>query len=422
MYDSPEELLRQIQLGEDTSLELKEVRFRGDKVAAPNRADLADELAAIANTRDGVLVLGVDDQSRDIPGIPLDRLEVVDRLVFEICNDAIKPPLSFRSFRIELPDQLGDLQPVLKIEVPKSLFVHKSPGGYFYRQGSSKREMPPDILARLFQQRSQARIVRFDEQAVPRTDLSSLDETLWRRFVGERDDPVGTLRKMKILTTDESGEERASVAGVLACSSAPQDWLAGAFVQAVHYRGTRQDSNYQIDAQDIVGPVDVQIREALNFVRKNMRVAARKTPEREEFPQYSLRAAFEAIVNAVAHRDYSIDGSKIRLFLFSDRLELYSPGPLPNTVSVDSLALRQSTRNELLTSLLARCPVGDPAAGDVRRQFLMEKRGDGVPIILHESLELSGRSAEYRVIDDSEVLLTIYAASPPEGADESGES
>ena len=114
-------------------------------------------------------------------------------------------------------------------------------------------------------------------------------------------------------------------------------------------------------------------------------------------------------MNAVAHRDYAVHGSKIRLFLFADRLELYSPGPLPNSVTVDSLALRQSTRNELLTTLLAKCRVEDPT-GEFARQFLMEKRGDGVPIILSESFELSGQRPKYRIIDDAEVLLTIYAA------------
>jgi len=141
-----------------------------------------------------------------------------------------------------------------------------------------------------------------------------------------------------------------------------------------------------------------------------MTVAARKDPARNELPQFSMRAVFEAVVNAIAHRDYSIHSSKIRLFMFDDRLELYSPGPLPNTVTIDSLALRQSTRNELITTLLAKCPFDDPT-GAMGRRFLMEKRGDGVPIILEESRKLSGRPPVYRLIDDAELLLTIWAAA-----------
>lgn len=410
MYDSPEELLRKIGLGEDTSLELKAVVTRGDRVVAPQRNDLADEIAAMANTADCVLVLGVDDKTKEILGIPRDKLEATERLVFEICNDSIHPPVRFRDYRMELPDSTGALQAVLKVDIPQGLHLHKSPGGYYYRQGSSTREMPTERLLRLGQQRSQALLIRFDEQAVPGTELRSLHDALWKRFLAPLpDDPVERLHKRGLLTNDDSGVERGTVAGVLMCCRQPEEWLPGAFIQAVRYRGVRQDSNYQIDAQEIRGPLDEQVSGALAFVRRNMTVAARKDPARVELPQFSVRAVFEAVVNAVAHRDYSVYGSKIRLFLFDDRLELYSPGPLPNTVTIDSIALRQSTRNELLTTLLARCPVEDPR-GELGRRFLMEKRGDGVPIILEESRKLSGRVPEYRLIDDAELLLTVWAA------------
>ena len=126
-----------------------------------------------------------------------------------------------------------------------------------------------------------------------------------------------------------------------------------------------------------------------------------------------MNAIFEAIVNAVAHRDYSIQGSKIRLHMFADRIELFSPGTIPNTITIDSLPLRQAIRNELVTSLLARCPV-EIASLSTKRDFMMDKRGEGVPIILAESEKISGQRPKYRLIDNTELLLTIYAAKPPE--------
>lgn len=193
------------------------------------------------------------------------------------------------------------------------------------------------------------------------------------------------------------------------CAEHPENHLPAAFIEAVRYRGVIQDSNYQLDALKIHGPLDQQVRQAMVFLKRNQTVSATKAPYRVETPQFSERAAFEAIVNAVAHRDYSIHGSKIRFFIFDDRLELYSPGALPNTVTVESLPLRQATRNELITSLLSECPVPE-TIGDVKRSYYMEKRGDGVPIILRESEALSGHKPEYRLIDDSELLLTIFAA------------
>ena len=147
------------------------------------------------------------------------------------------------------------------------------------------------------------------------------------------------------------------MAGVLLCCKQPERFLPSAFIEAVRYRGIIQDSNYQLDAQKICGPLDQQIKEAMAFLKRNQTVMATKEPHRVEKPQFSDRAVFEAIVNAVAHRDYSISGSKIRFFMFDDRLEISSPGSLPNTVTIDSMPLRQVTRNELITSLLAETPV-----------------------------------------------------------------
>jgi predicted HTH transcriptional regulator len=410
MFDSKQELLNKIRLGEDSLIEFKAVEFRGNKFVGPSRKKLADELAAFANSNEGVLILGVNDKTREIEGIPLDKLDLVETIVREICSDGVTPPLSVKIVRLELPGSSGELKPVLKIDIPRSLFVHKSPGGYFRRQGSSKRELTPDLLARLFQQRSQSRIIRFDEQPVPETSLESLDPDLWRHFTGpDSDDSLLTMRKLRIIADDDNNRERATVGGLLMCSKEPDRWISGALIEAVHYRGTMPDANYQIDARRISGPLDLQIEDAVFFVKRNMRIAAVKEPARLEIPQFSLRAVFEAVVNAVAHRDYSIHGSKVRLFIFKDRLELYSPGALPNTLTVESLALRQATRNELITSLLAKYPVAQENR-QFGRQYLMDKRGEGVPVILNKSKELSGKTPIYKVIDDTEVMLTIFSA------------
>jgi ATP-dependent DNA helicase RecG len=418
MYDSPEEMIGKIRLGEDTSLELKAVFFRGDRVKEPSRPDLADEIAAIANTAGGVLVLGVDDKTKAILGISLKHLETVERYVYEVCNDSIDPPVEFRTLRMELPDESGALKAVLKVDVPCSLFVHKSAGGYFRRQGSSKREMPPDLLARLFQQRSQARLIRFDEQTVPQANLDDLVPDLWQRFAGPltRGSREDLLVKLGMARQDEDGMIRPTVAGILMTTKDPRKWMPNAFIQAVAYRGrdicTEGDTAYQLDAADLSGPLDTQIMAACAFVKKNMRIEAIKRMGRKDIPQYDLTAVFEAVVNAAAHRDYSIYGSKIRLRMFADRLELYSPGTVTNTMTVESLPFRQSTRNETVTSLLARCPV--PAEEEELlsyRTHMMDKRGEGVPIILERSRALSGREPVYRLIDDAELVLTMYAAS-----------
>ncbi|CAI8802256.1 ATP-binding protein [Methylococcus capsulatus] len=417
MLGTRAELIEKIRLGEDSFLELKEVKFAGGKLRGPGQEDLADELAAFANSAGGVLLLGVEDRAREVLGIPLERLDAVEALVRQACEDSVKPPLAPVIERMTLPDSAGAEQPVLRVEVARSLFVHQSPGGYFHRVGSSKRPMPPDHLARLFQQRSQSRLIRFDETPVSRATLTDLDEVLWRRFAPAQsaDAPEVLLGKLAMAAQDEQDVWRPTVAGLLMASREPHRYLPGALIQAVAYAGTtvvpEGESVYQRDARDITGPLDEQIRLACAFVRKNMQVAAFKRAHggRVDMPQYDMTAVFEAVVNAVAHRDYSMAGAKVRLRLFADRLELYSPGMLPNTMTPESLPFRQAARNEALTSLLARCPVGDDELAQ-HRSHLMDKRGEGVSIILARSEALSGKRPEYRMNDDSELVLTIYAA------------
>ena len=134
----------------------------------PKRNDFADELAGMANGWGGTIVLGVDDRSREVLGIPVERLDSVEGWVREICNDSVKPPLDAVIRKIELPGATGKLVALLRVDVARSLFVHKSPGGYYRRIGSSCREMSPEVLARLFQERSQSRVIRFDESVVPK--------------------------------------------------------------------------------------------------------------------------------------------------------------------------------------------------------------------------------------------------------------
>ena len=420
MFDNVVDLLEKIRLGEDSYLELKEVRFAGQKVSAPHRDSLADELAAFANSRGGVCLLGVDDKTRDILGIPVDRLDLVEDFVRHICLDSINPPLAPLIERLTLPETTGEQLPVLKVDISGSLFVHKSPGGYLHRIGSAKREMAPDYLARLFQQRSQARIIRFDEQPVPGASMDDFANPLWQRFESTRiqDSREILLDKLAMARQDTDGTLRPTIAGVLMASHDPRRWLPNAFIQAVAYRGTQispqATSTYQLDARDISGPLDQQVLEACHFVRKNMQVSASKQEGRHDLPQYDMTAVFEALVNAVAHRDYSIYGAKIRLRMFSDRLEIYSPGAIPNTMTVESLPYRQAARNEAITSLLAKCQVPVQDKSITGRSAMMDKRGEGVQIILDQTERLSGARPAYHLIDDSELLLTIPAAMPAE--------
>ena len=405
MNFSDEEIKRQIRLGEDSHWEFKEIMFAGDVPKSPSRNDLADELAAFANTEGGVVLCGVTD-SGDVQGMSRKRMDALERLLTEVCTDMIKPPIRPTILRKEIEDD----KPFLLVGVSQGHTQHDSPGGSYHRVGSSKRKMTSDERLRLAQQRAQSRFLWFDKQPVQGTGFGALDESLWKPLLSAEGaaTPELSLEKMGLLTSDENGTLRATVAGVLLCTRSPEEWLPNACISATCYRGKDRASG-QTDAQTITGPLNRQIAETVAFAVRNMRVGAYKNPARTDLPQYSESALFEAIVNAVVHRDYAIHSSRIRLSMFADRVEINSPGGLPNNLTIDSMDVRQSTRNEALASILGRIPA-ESIRGSGERQFFMERRGDGVPTIFRETEALSGKCPKYRLIDDSDLFLTIPAA------------
>ena len=407
-WDS-DRLLQQLELGEDSRAEFKEAVFAGNRLRAPRRDAIADELAALGNTIGGALIFSVSDAG-EVRALNRQQMDALETFVGEICADSIRPPLAFVTQRLVLPD--GSF--VLVVDVEQSALVHRSPGGYLTRQGSSKRELSPEALHRLFQQRGRSGLFGPDEAIVANTGPNTLDAALVDRFLSSRaTEPTAVqLAKLGLVREDDSGVVRATVAGLLLGTERPDAHIRGAVVEAVRYRGGVLGRASQHDATSITGPLDRQIRDAVNFVRLNTQVAARKAPGRVETPQFSPRAVFEAIVNAVVHRDYSIANGKIRLFIFDDRLELYSPGALPNTLPIEAMRNRQATRNETLASILRMLAVGDiDGAGD--RQYFLEQRGEGVPIIYEQTRELTGRDPQYELLGGTELRLTLPSARPP---------
>ena len=399
-----DDIRQRLSLGEDSRWEFKQVEFSGDRPVSPSRDDLAAEMIAFANSNGGRLLVGVTDDG-SLQGISRNQLSALDNMLVAVSTDAIKSAL-----RVGVHHRQLDGKAFILVEVPRGDTLHERGGRSWVRVGASKRRLTGDEPMRLAQRRAQGRHLWFDEQPVAGTGFDTLDAALWRPMLSAEgaSEPEVALTKLALLGSDESGLQCATIAGLLLCTHRPERWLPNAVITATRYRGTDRTTG-QVDSQEITGPLQRQIADALTFVVRNMQVAARKTPARIDMPQYSETALFEAIVNAVVHRDYSIRGGRIRLSMFSDRLELQSPGALPNNLTVESMALRQATRNEVIASVMGRMGVGD-TRGSAHRRYFMERRGDGVPAIMRKTRELSGRSPEYRLVDSAEVLLRIPAA------------
>ena len=398
------DIQQQLLLGEDSNWEFMQIEFRDDVPVNPKHDDIADGLAAFANASGGTILFGVTDNG-DVQGMTKEQINKLEALIVDISLDSITPRIEVTTGKREIRGSR-----LLVVAVHQGYAAHKSKGGVYQRVGSTKRKLDTDQTLRLAQHRGQSRFLWFDHQTVPDTGFGTFEEPLWKPLLSSESisNPELGLAKIALLAVDELNEFRPTVAGILMCTKNPEIWIPSAYITATLYRGQDRASG-QVDSQDIKGPLSQQVSDAVAFVIRNMRVAARKTPARVDIPQYSEKAVFEVIVNAVVHRDYSVKGSRIRIAMFSDRLEVQSPGALPNNLTVDSMAERQATRNEVLTTIFGRIRTGG-ISGSEDREFFVEKRGDGVPIIQIETKKLCGQMPEFRLIDNAEVLVSIPAA------------
>ena len=410
MFDTLDAIRRQLDVKEDARAEFMEVALGKRGVRSPNTEEMAGEMVAFANAEGGVIFLGVDDDGA-VRGLLGDRLHEVEAWAINVASNNCDPPIHAILRREQLPGPDGSDRLVLLVEIRRGLYVHGTSGGrHHLRVGTTKQLLKGAALARLFQERGRTFV--FDEQPVPTATMDDLDREVVDAFFAARPPTIpwrDLLRNTRVASSDDESGERPTVAGLLAFGAKPHAHLPSACVEAAIYRGCRLTSDDLVHSESIQGRAPDQIDDAVRFVDRFMLRPARKAAGRIDYPQYDIDAVHEAVVNAIAHRDYSLAGAKIRLFLFTDRMELYSPGGLPNTLTVETMPYRVFTRNQLLVSFLSRM-----TSRRTGRAFL-ESRGEGVRGILEASEEHAGRRPEYELFGE-ELRLTIWAKpSPHEG-------
>ena len=406
MFDTLEQIRGQLRAGEDGRAEFREVRFGDRGVLSPNTEELAGELVAFANADGGVVFLGVDD-SGAARGIPPESWNSVERWLLNVATHNCDPPIRPVVRKALPPDDQEGERRILLAEVPRGLYVHRASGGRYYtRVGSTKRDLTPMELDRLFQQRGREYV--FDSQPVLAATVEDFNRNRLEAFFGRSPTIpwLDLLRNTRVTFRDEDGVDRPTVAGLLAFATEPTEFLALGSIEAVCYSDTRLSSEDLVHAERLAGPVSDQIDAGIAFVARFMQPSPARATSTGAVPAYDLDIVDEAIVNAVAHRDYAIAGSRIRLFVFADRLELYSPGKLPNTITLDDMPYRTFTRNQLLVSFLSR--LRSKRTG----QVFLESRGEGVRKILEDGEAHSGRRPEYELFGD-ELRLTLWAKRVP---------
>jgi len=338
-----QELRLRIAKWEDLHTEFKEYPVDSD--------DLVSSIVALANTDGGQLILGVT-KDRAIRGVGDADLAAqrIDQIAFNNCE----PPITvIQEVIVAEPNRN-----VLVVNIPKGdqRPYRTNPGLYYVRTSSGRRHASREELLRLFQTTES---LYYDETPVLRTRLSDVDTHAFERFSREAygraladwEIPLETLlRNWNLLRG-----EHPTLACMIFFSRQPQDFLPNAFVTAARIPG-RDLTPAPSDQKRLDGPMLVMFDDAVRFLRlhlKSPHVIQGFAPETHpELPEEALR---EAVLNALAHRDYTVQGP-IRLFIFDDRVEVRSPGRLPNTVTIEAMRLGAAhiLRNPTMYALLNR--------------------------------------------------------------------
>jgi ATP-dependent DNA helicase RecG len=314
--------------------------------AAPDAATLCPTLTAMANGRGGWVVVGVES-ANNITGVNDDQA-VIDTLIGATMT--LTPPLI-----TPLPEIISvDDKKLAVLEIPAGMpHVYTHDGHYLIRQGNQNTPLMPQALRRLMLERGE---LNYETNAAPNTTLEDLD---WGKVLAymatlripAQDAKITLYKRGCLLKTGTT--YTPTNAGILLFGKSPKTIVHSAEITAVRFAGTTMSDTFS--RQDISGTLPDQIRRAETFLVDHLRrgVKLKGSMARQEAFEYPMEAAREIVVNAVAHRDYSISGDNIRLLLFKDRMEVHSPGNLPGPVTVDNIKDERFSRNPIIVQVLA---------------------------------------------------------------------
>jgi ATP-dependent DNA helicase RecG len=312
---------------------------------------LAETLAAFANGDGGWVLLGIDPATNAVRG-----LRASDAAIDKTLSAGLRcePPLI-----LPRPDiAMLDGKEILLIEVPAGLpHAFGLRGKYLARSGRKNIALGPRQLRQLLRERGEA---KFEQRPAPGASLDDLDPGAIQKyaamFLGDplpaKKEPLYEFLNRRGCLVREDNAWRPTTSGYLLFGREPQRAFPSAEILLARYAGKQMADEFLREV--VRGALPEQIRRVESWITANMRKGARidalQRAERAEYPAPAVR---EAIVNAVAHRDYAIRGDEIRVMMYSDRIEVYSPGRLPGHVTIDNLVEERFSRNEVIAQVLA---------------------------------------------------------------------
>ena len=379
------ELLETILNGESSKVE-----FKTDDV---HPITLAGEIVAFANFEGGIILIGVDDSGKITGCIRKD----IEEFIINICRNNVRPSVIPVIEKVVI-----EKKQIITVTIPRGDTAYSTSRGlYFIRVGSTKQTPTQQELLRLFQKRN---ILQFDETPVVKSSTDSININKVNEYLARLgQSPLNEENEKALyheminlsLLIDIDKTLYPSLGGILAFGKNPQKFFPSYAIQCGAYKGKDFLSD-TIREKELTGTLDELIEDAIAFLKLTMpqSVVLEREVQRKDDYLYPFAALREGIVNAVCHRDYTVTGAAIRLFLFSDRLEICSPGGLPNTINVKNMLYRQFTRNQMIASFLTG-------------YGYMERRGKGI-LRMIKSCDKSGIACEFNTTPDNNEFVVTY--------------
>ena len=385
------ELLKLIAAGESETVEFKREMDRAER--------LARETVALANRQGGIVLIGVDDD-RTVHGVTLQP--GYEEWVANVGAQTIDPPL-----RLTCVERTLQGKSVLAVHVPRG--PHKPycvrEGEHrcivYIRHGATSRPATREEIGGLYQEGGG---LDFDLSPVLGATVADLNMDLVEEYARGKLrislDELPTelsqqLANWKILV-EQNGERKVTLTGMLFFGDQPGDFLPQARLWLKRFRGLTTDTGEWYPGKEIDAPVPRAIEEAIEFVKSYTVVEETRGLKRVQKVEYIEEVVREALVNAIAHRNYIRRGSRIHVSMFDDRIEIRNPGPLPNGVTLDNIRFGvQATRNPTIVRYL-------------RAYGYWEGDGLGVPRMIGLCRENGIREPSFSQMGDH-VIVTVYS-------------
>ena len=366
------ELIRRIKNGEDSYTQFKENIFDSKK--------LAEEMIAFSNAEGGEILIGVADNST-ILGVTAKDVSRLNQLISNTANEICKPPIY--PF-VEIQEFGGKKIVVVRIKKGLNKPYSTSSGLYITKSGADKRKISQEELRRLF---AESGNLSADEELLHRTGLKDFNFELFYNFLEKTNTRVFEELQTGLLTRDTILENldlyrdnSLTLAGNLLFGIHPQKFNRSFYVDCVSFDGNDVSVCSYISSDKVEGTLNEIFKQCMNFLRSNLK----KIQSGDNFNSSAIleipeEVLIEFIVNALIHRDYYI-ASSVKVFVFYDRVEIISPGKLPNSLTIEKIKNGLSIyRNPILNSIAKNIlPYSGLGSGIKRAMFIF---GDMITLV-----------------------------------------